>query len=409
MSAPHYFLSHLKSLSDAEKKTFLKHYERLGNSHDKAVKCKDEALQALPSPKRLDLFGVAESALTLMKHCMPKLCELVEPGLTSRVEMVNEMLHMYPTLSGAFVGSGQPNSVHGVDTELLYTFAQHYLWSVAPGHVIQTTDALEEMLANVDIRSGIPASYFRPPYPAIYIKFGTAPSSICAPLLHAESGEHLVEGCYILTTQSYVGSDREARLSGLPIGSVCRTFDVSIYGSAIGKANILDDLFVHTICHVPDENQPIGEIIDMWLENARKEYNDSMHNAHAFRPVLEHVAKILFYMGSRDARMRDLTPETNLTKSVQGLKSPSKIEKAKRKASKVFDHILVGPESLAVRSVNHGGSGDSRSVSTHWRRGHYRDQPHGPNNKERKLVFIEPILVRADLGGNAPVKDYDVM
>ncbi len=44
---------------------------------------------------------------------------------------------------------------------------------------------------------------------------------------------------------------------------------------------------------------------------------------------------------------------------------------------------------------NADGHGD---VATHWRRGHWRNQPFGQEMKERKLIWIQPTIVRADKG-----------
>lgn len=43
-----------------------------------------------------------------------------------------------------------------------------------------------------------------------------------------------------------------------------------------------------------------------------------------------------------------------------------------------------------------------REVSTHWRRGHWANQPHGPGRSLRKRVLRRPVLVRADLGAPLP-------
>ena len=53
--------------------------------------------------------------------------------------------------------------------------------------------------------------------------------------------------------------------------------------------------------------------------------------------------------------------------------------------------ILLGPLELPeyVRGVQN-------DVSPHWRRGHFRMQPHGPHQSLRKVIFIAPTLVRAD-------------
>lgn len=39
-----------------------------------------------------------------------------------------------------------------------------------------------------------------------------------------------------------------------------------------------------------------------------------------------------------------------------------------------------------------------REVAAHWRRGHWRRQPHGPGLTERRLIWIRPMLVRQDRG-----------
>jgi hypothetical protein len=39
-----------------------------------------------------------------------------------------------------------------------------------------------------------------------------------------------------------------------------------------------------------------------------------------------------------------------------------------------------------------------RTVQTHFRRGHFRRQPHGPENSLRKTVFIAPVVVNAGQG-----------
>ena len=43
-------------------------------------------------------------------------------------------------------------------------------------------------------------------------------------------------------------------------------------------------------------------------------------------------------------------------------------------------------------------------LSTHWRRGHWRNQPWGHELKERKMIWIEPTIVRADKG--EPLKGH---
>jgi len=50
----------------------------------------------------------------------------------------------------------------------------------------------------------------------------------------------------------------------------------------------------------------------------------------------------------------------------------------------------------------HGGDG-ARTLHPHWRRGHWRNQPHGPKNELRKLMFVRPCFVNSHLFAGNPM------
>jgi len=62
------------------------------------------------------------------------------------------------------------------------------------------------------------------------------------------------------------------------------------------------------------------------------------------------------------------------------------------------------PHSLDARqvqaTVERGGNGTHASPRLHWRRGHVRRQPYGTGRGQRKLIWIEPVLVGAGVSGN---------
>ena len=62
--------------------------------------------------------------------------------------------------------------------------------------------------------------------------------------------------------------------------------------------------------------------------------------------------------------------------------------KLKREVPRIVD----GKFQTAPR----GATGTHASPRMHWRRGHTRQQPYGPERKERKGIWIEPMLVNAD-------------
>ena len=50
----------------------------------------------------------------------------------------------------------------------------------------------------------------------------------------------------------------------------------------------------------------------------------------------------------------------------------------------------------------------SRELLPHWRRGHWRRQAHGAGNLDRRLIWIRPVLVRRDRGGDVEGHVYVV-
>jgi hypothetical protein len=61
----------------------------------------------------------------------------------------------------------------------------------------------------------------------------------------------------------------------------------------------------------------------------------------------------------------------------------------------LYDRYVVGPAVLSADLAANSDGDSSHGVSAHWRRGHFRFQPHGPHNSLRKLMFIAPTLVHA--------------
>lgn len=76
-------------------------------------------------------------------------------------------------------------------------------------------------------------------------------------------------------------------------------------------------------------------------------------------------------------------------------------------ARKTAERTLSNRDYLKVRLVGHKFAasvdyGDhhetGRTMVTHYRRGHFRNQPYGPERAMRKIVFIPPVVVNAGLG-----------
>lgn len=77
-------------------------------------------------------------------------------------------------------------------------------------------------------------------------------------------------------------------------------------------------------------------------------------------------------------------------------------------------YFSVRKLAFQVSAGGQAGDGDAdpgsvgREVTAHWRRGHWRRQPHGPALSERRLIWIRPVLVRQDRGEPATGHLYAV-
>lgn len=136
---------------------------------------------------------------------------------------------------------------------------------------------------------------------------------------------------------------------------------------------------------VDDEQKPLNEVIQQVCVS-KLEQEGQLHR----QALAQLCTKIFFYWNVEQARRVN---EALYTEAVQQLErvGPKKKVRLSRHAGRLYDRVLLGPLTLPtqVRGV-HG------EVAPHWRRGHFRMQPHGPQQSLRKVIFIAPTLVRGD-------------
>jgi hypothetical protein len=89
-------------------------------------------------------------------------------------------------------------------------------------------------------------------------------------------------------------------------------------------------------------------------------------------------------------------------------KSGGKRAKLERRLATLVDHVVISAPPAEDRSGHAEAAAGHRTVSAHWRRGHYRMQAHGPRNAERKLIFLRPMLVRGASAEAVQPRSYEV-
>jgi hypothetical protein len=260
-----------------------------------------------------------------------------------------------------------------ISTNLMYCRHQ--------GTVIEATPALESLLANSDIDLGLPMSMFAPPYAAQYLHFGEqAMRHLAAP--NARLPGHVFDGVFCFFTPS-------AHPGALGVWVLELVF--------ISKR---DDRFngqITLIGTTDRGNMRVGEWLDSVLGTPAGPSSDK--SRPAMHAAVSYVVKLFLYMGLKHARRVEHKDLDDALRRAEGL-GERKRDKLLKRAASLYNAIVVGPETVAAQAASCGAGA---SIAPHWRRGHFRMQPHGPGWQERKLIFVAPVLIHAkQLQGGVP-------
>jgi len=241
------------------------------------------------------------------------------------------------------------------------------LYQVRPHAVIEPTAALQTWLAQTDIGEGVPASLFRLPVPAVFLRFGPQMAAAVDPTLWSTL-------------------DRPCTTTGIYIFETCVDERRDIVFLAVGSApgNPQDLPYALQLCFTDERDS----LVDHALNAAPRDGNAATAVA-----MVQMCTKVLLYLQTPGAIRTDelRRDETAARLARAGGKKVSKLE---RRLASRYNRIIVGP----TQAIQYG----SGEVAPHWRRGHLRMQAHGPQFSLRKLIFIAPTLIRADrLGASA--------
>lgn len=341
-------------------------------ANDAILASDDDRLKTLPHYQRIALHDMLKHEAVFLEEFAPKVIAQVKTSGSTRHDIAATLRDCYPLLT---------KSIYLDRYDVLCDLALRLMVHYGRVRSFQTTDALEQMLQDTDFGGDVPAAWFRPPFEEVFIEFGEHrrfPETISDP----DSGEHVIEGVYVMSGLSHSRTD----------GQLVRAFDLIIFGSPTGKSTALDDCFIHMGLPIDDEEKPISDVVRDVVDYYASQ--SDFPNKHAFRPVVEHVAKVLVYLGTKDARQHKVTEGSEARRRIEGLKSPAKREKAQRQAARLYDRIVIGPAELPEDLA--GGHSGSSGVRPHVRRGHFRAQAYGPQHTLRRPVWIQPTLVGKD-------------
>jgi len=256
------------------------------------------------------------------------------------------------------------------------------------GRILRATDALETLLAHTDIDASLPTSMFQPPHPALYVHFGVEwrnrIQALLGPALalsEVTPDQATAHGCYLLQSYKHCES----------CGRTNRNIGVYLLVELAQQPGIYQ-LTGSTGMALHDEDAPLSETLVQKFN-----ITDSWGAFGTMPAVLvDLLAKLFLYMQTESARSVQHDEHSTLTRRLAqvGTKKQGKLQ---RRGERLYDWTEVGPLSLPS-GLGHG------ALPPHWRHGHLRQQPYGPNHSLRKMIFIAPTLVRADKLQPSPIQ-----
>lgn len=255
-------------------------------------------------------------------------------------------------------------------------------------------DSLAEMLEHTEMSDDIPASLLQLPFPRTYIEIGPA-RKISPRMLDASSGEHIFEGAFCEQGDHY------------PYGPGLM---LMLTGSPLGKGSAAEDTYFTVFLPQSVADQSLNDALTWALANSpeRPHFSAQSPAIKAIRECLLLWAKSVLYIGLPEARKISQPEHSTLLKEISGKKSGAKRAKLERKLLAARDFIVISAPPSSLSGNSNGRPDGSRSVRSHWRRGHYRMQAHGTKFSLRRLIFLKPTLVHGDVGVSATVKNYSV-
>lgn len=161
--------------------------------------------------------------------------------------------------------------------------------------------------------------------------------------------------------------------------------------------------------------------VDTWdtsSERESEEIGELRLDEITFETTMASIAKVLLYMGLRDARVEheDRTYSSGVGRGVHPVLKPlnkerKEVRDALKGKSSILHKIRVGPVRFDDDEIDEKGTGEKHGGTAkrpHYRVGHFRMQACGPGWRDRNRIWLKPQLIgRQGLLGGSP-RLYDV-
>ena len=275
--------------------------------------------------------------------------------------------------------------------------------------------ALVDMFLQTDVGE-VPASIIHLPYSVQYLAFGPSPE------LELPGGRR-VDGAYVYVQQLEGGQWLHVDLTTAPDGAIERGPASFIVQQDLGYhlvfqmdserrlADVVEEALQEEIgdtlapdSHERDFAQAAIEARDQGLTLTSSRRQGGERRAERLRagfPIFRNALNLVVnalcfltaYPDEATAEWPSDAPPSLVKKADAG-----KSYKEKRRAESKL--LPLGFTRINFCRLHRQGKQSTAAAAgpaqTHWRRGHWRNQPHGEGRRLRKLIWIMPVLVNAD-------------
>jgi len=271
----------------------------------------------------------------------------------------------------------------GQHQEMVFGAYQSYLTNGE--NIFHIQPALADMFTKTDVDQ-IAVDQLRLPFDAFYLHFGQVDG------LQLPSRGRYIDGAYV--------QDGEVLM-------ICFTAaDPGLdYAEPLPVARFMaaDEQLEFVLGGEP------GMTVGQSIQDAQRDFTrvDHLREVYtqwepAFPAATRLLMNALCYLGSPhrevNERFSDDTPKTIARKYASATSRKQRDRVLSKAKAQGFRRIQFLGDSIQGAAAVRGAG----EVSPHWRRGHWRNQAHGPERRQHRLVWIQPTIVKGDQG--APVK-----
>lgn len=157
---------------------------------------------------------------------------------------------------------------------------------------------------------------------------------------------------------------------------------------------------MHDLAHDSGLDLPPGlQIVDVSPTLAAQRDDTIRHRHPIYKAALQMVVNALCYISAYPDDINTVwpagTPDSLIQKVLHGKGKEQQRAKSKLTALGYVPVHLCGKRIAEQRALHGVPMHTHGHVAAHWRRGHWRNQVHGPGRTMRKLIWVMPVVVGA--------------